>query len=157
LTKALQGELVVACPHCGTEFSWDDAEKRTYESQVLDTAAMYVRWITEDVVQEEMSKLEPGIRSAVLDILNPILSKCDGSVDAALVEKSIQDFAEYAFCPHCYSRVYKSSVMQGHDEAEEGDDAGEPSGDTRGDISSKAEEAAGGTSFWAGMTEIVTN
>ena len=88
----------------------DDADRHTFDQQVLEIANSYLRWFTDGIVREEMSKLKPEIRAAVLAILNPILSKCDGKIDTELVKKSLADVAEYAYCPHCYSRVFNSSI-----------------------------------------------
>ena len=132
LNKALEGATVVTCPHCGQEFVWDEAERYTFEQQVLDQANDYVRWFTDGIVREEMAKLKPEIREAVLAILSPILDKCDGKIDVDMVRKSVLDFSEYAYCPHCYSRVY-SSMLQGQDTPGAEKSGSEPSEDTHGE------------------------
>lgn len=147
LNKALQGAVVVTCPHCGQEFVWDEAERYTLESQVLDLANQYMRWLTEGIVREEMSKLKPEIRAAVLAILNPVLSKCEGKIDEELVRKSLADIAEYAYCPHCYSRVYNSSVIIGQETPAAKAKTAEPSGDTPGEGQEQGKKAAAGTFF----------
>ena len=147
LNKALEGAVVVTCPHCGQEFVWDDAEKRTFSQQVLETANNYLRWIAEDIVAEEMSKLAPEIREAVLAILQPVLSKCNGKIDVEMVEKSLTDIAEYAYCPHCYSRVYKSTIMQEQSASATTKSEDEPSGDTHAEGEEQKEKAAGSTFF----------
>ena len=147
LTKALEGAVVVTCPHCGQEFVWDDAEKHQYSEQVLAIANQYLRWYTDDIVYEEMSKLEPEIRAAVLSILTPILSKCDGKIDEGLVTKGVTDIAEFAYCPHCYSRVYNSSIMLEQSASETEKSKDEPSDDTRDEDEDKEEKAAGSTFF----------
>jgi hypothetical protein len=147
LNKALEGAVVVTCPHCGQEFVWDEAERHTFDQQVLDAANCYLRWLTEGIVREEMSKLKPEIRAAVLAILSPVLSKCEGKIDAELVQKSLADLAEYAYCPHCYSRVYSSSITLGQETSVAEKTEDEPSEDTRDEDEEQKEKAADGTFF----------
>lgn len=147
LTKALEGAVVVTCPHCGEQFVWDEAERHTLSQQVLDCAGNYLRWITEGIVREEMNKLKPEIRAAVLAILDPVLSKMDGKIDEVMIQKSLADLAEFAYCPNCYCRVYNSSVTLGQEApvAEKTED--EPSEDTRDEDEEQEEKAAAGTFF----------
>lgn len=147
LNKALEGAVVVTCPHCGQEFVWDEAERYTFEQQVLDTANYYLTWLANDTVREEMDKLEPQVREAVLAILQPVLSKCDGKIDEAMVKKSIEDLAEYAYCPHCYSRVYQSTIMQEKTNPVTEKTEDEPSGDTQTEGEETGQKAAGSTFF----------
>ena len=154
LNKALEGAVVVTCPHCGQEFVWDDAEKHTFEQQVLEVANRYLGWLRDDIVYEEMCKLEPEIRAAVVAILSPVLSKCDGKIDEAMVEKSLEDISEYAYCPHCYSRVYKSTIMLEQSASGEEKSLDEPSGDTRSEEEPLEEKAAGST-FFGGLNRAI--
>lgn len=106
LMKALEGGNMVTCPHCGTQFDFDDAEKTTFEQIVLGYASDYVRWIAEDTVAEQIRSLEPAIRADVLAIID--------SVTAAgqdITEKSVSDFAAYARCPHCWGKVYAAQNL----------------------------------------------
>ncbi len=155
LNKALEGAVIVTCPHCGQEFVWDDAERHTFSQQVLVTANMYLGWIAQDIVAEEMAKLAPEIREAVLSILSPVLSKCNGKIDVEMIEKSLTDIAEYAYCPHCYSRVYKSTIMleQSTSTTEKSED--EPSDDTRADGEGAKGEKAAGSTFFKGLNEVI--
>lgn len=147
LNKALEGAVVVTCPYCGEEFVWDEAERHTFDQQVLDAAGSYLSWLADGIVREEMNKLKPEIRAAVLAILSPVLSKCDGKIDAKLVQKSFTDLTEYAYCPHCYARVYSSSITLGQETpaAEKTED--EPSDDTRDEDEEQEKKAAAGTFF----------
>lgn len=147
LNKALEGAVVVTCPYCGEEFVWDEAERHTFDQQVLDAAGSYLSWLADGIVREEMNKLKPEIRAAVLAILSPVLSKCDGKIDAKLVQKSLTDLTEYAYCPHCYARVYSSSITLGQETpaAEKTED--EPSDDTRDEDEEQEKKAAAGTFF----------
>ena len=155
LTKALEGAVVVTCPYCGQEFVWDDAERHTLSQQVLDCANSYLRWITDGIVREEMSKLKPEIRAAVLAILNPVLSKMDGKIDEEIVTKSLEDLAEFAYCPNCYSRVYNSSIMleQSAPALEKTED--EPSDDTRDEEDEEQEEKAAKSTFFGGLNAVI--
>ena len=147
LNKALEGAVVVTCPYCGEEFVWDEAERHTFDQQVLDAAGSYLSWLADGIVREEMNKLKPEIRAAVLAILSPVLSKCDGKIDEQMVQKSLEDIAEYAYCPHCYARVYSSSITLGQETpaAEKTED--EPSDDTRDEDEEQEKKAAAGTFF----------
>jgi HK97 family phage prohead protease len=147
LNKALEGAVVVTCPYCGEEFVWDEAERHTFDQQVLDAAGSYLSWLADGIVRDEMNKLKPEIRAAVLAILSPVLSKCDGKIDAKLVQKSLTDLTEYAYCPHCYARVYSSSITLGQETpaAEKTED--EPSDDTRDEDEEQEKKAAAGTFF----------
>ncbi len=155
LNKALEGAVIVTCPHCGQEFVWDDAEKRTFTQQVLDCANMYLGWLREDIVAEEIAKLEPEVRAEVLAILQPILSKCDGKIDEDMVQKSITDLAEFAFCPHCYSRVYKSTIMQEQTAPATEKSEDEPSGDTRAEDEGEKGEKAAGSTFFGSLNAVI--
>lgn len=148
LNKALDGAVVVTCPHCGQEFVWDEAERHTLSQQVLDCANGYLRWMAEGIVREEMSKLKPEVRAAVLAILEPILDKMDGKIDEQMVRKSLENLIEYAYCPNCYCRVYNPSVALEKAAPATEKAVDEPSGDTRpGTEVDKEEKAAGGTFF----------
>ena len=147
LTKALEGAVVVTCPHCGEQFVWDEAERYTLSQQVLDCANSYLRWITDGIVREEMNKLKPEIRAAVLAILDPVLSKMDGKIDEVMIQKSLADLAEYALCPNCYCRVYNSNVTLGQETSVAEKTEDEPSDDTRDEDEEQEEKAADGTFF----------
>lgn len=106
LLKALDGGNMVVCPHCGETFDWDQADKKTFQQIVLDYAADVTRWVAQGIVSEQIHAMAPEIRAEVLDILNVArLNK------AELTEKSVSDYAEYAWCPHCWNRVYKTSLL----------------------------------------------
>ena len=104
-----------------------------------------------------MAKLAPEIREAVLSILSPVLSKCNGKIDVEMIEKSLTDIAEYAYCPHCYSRVYKSTIMleQSTSTTEKSED--EPSDDTRADGEGAKGEKAAGSTFFKGLNSAIEN
>ena len=102
-----------------------------------------------------MNKLQPEIRAAVLAILEPVLSKCDGKIDEQMVKKSIEDIAEYAYCPHCYCRVYNSSITleQSAPTTEKTED--EPSDDTRDEDEEEKEKKAAKSTFFGGLNAVI--
>ena len=157
LNKALEGAVVVTCPHCGQEFVWDEAERYTFEQQVLDTANYYLGWLRDGIVREEMNKLKPEIRAAVLAILEPVLSKCDGGINEEMVTKSLTDLAEYAYCPNCYCRVYNSSIMLEQSAPTDIKTEDEPSDDTRDEEEEEEEEKAAGSTFFGGLNAAFDN
>lgn len=101
LEKAFIKEAeLVQCPSCLNSFDYNSQEEYTYEQQVMDSARDYHRWITEGIVYEEMQKLEPEIREQVLNIL--------GTNKSLLEDLS----ASYVYCPKCYTRIYKASIIK---------------------------------------------
>lgn len=106
LFKALEGGNMVVCPHCGTQFDFDDAEKTTFQQIVLGYANDYVRWIADDVVYEQIHALEPSIRAEVLAIIDAVKA-----AKQEVTEKSVTDFATYARCPHCWGKVYAAQNL----------------------------------------------
>jgi hypothetical protein len=106
LLKSLEGANIVTCPCCGTQFDYDAQSEVTFSQQVIDIAAMYARWITDDIVEEEMDKLEPEIRAQVTALLDSVKGQ-----KTELTEKSITDVMQYVRCPHCYSRVYRAHAI----------------------------------------------
>lgn len=97
ISKALLGESIVQCHHCGLAFDYDTVPEETLEDQVLQSVGDYARWISEDVVCQEMQKLKPEIQERVLSIINQ--------------SKSLDDLASYVRCPKCYSRIYRSNIL----------------------------------------------
>lgn len=104
--KALEGDNMVVCPHCGHQFNYDEAEQHTFNQQVLELANRYTQWITEDIVYEQIRGLEPSIRAEVTAIIDACKSaKLD------ITEKNVTDFMKYARCPHCWGKVYASGNL----------------------------------------------
>ena len=95
--KALIGSNIVQCPQCGLAFDYGSVPEHTLESQVIDAVGDYSRWITEDVVYQEMEKIKPELQDRILEIINS--------------KKSVDDFASYVRCPKCYSRIYRSNTL----------------------------------------------
>ena len=91
----------------------------------------------------------------MLAILEPVLSKCDGGINEELVTKSLENLAEFAYCPNCYCRVYNSSIMleQTTPVAEKTED--EPSDDTRDEDEEDEEEKAAGRTFFGSLNAVI--
>lgn len=115
LLKSLNGGNVVTCPCCGSQFDYDEQEQHTFSQQVLDLANRYAGWMIEDAVYEEMMKLEPEVRSQVVELLtsagvigNSGITKEQRS---ELVSKSLANTSDYVRCPKCWSKVYKNNSL----------------------------------------------
>lgn len=158
LLKALNGSNIVTCPCCGHQFDYDAQQEVSYSQQVIDMAANYLRWMTEDVVREEMDKLEPEVREGVVAIIDSVKVE-----DGKLTEKALEDIMAYVRCPHCWSRVYKvrNLVVQ---QGEEGSTTKEePSDDTLGKKGGEEkptdakDKAADSTSFFSRLNDCFSN
>ncbi len=106
LLKSLNGGVIVTCPDCGHQFDYDEQQEYTFAQEVLELAAQYQRWITQDIVRDEMNKLKPEIREQVTAVLD-LVKACK----MEYTEKSVADVMAYVRCPHCWSRVYKSNKL----------------------------------------------
>lgn len=125
LLKSLNGGAVVSCPHCGYQFDYDAETEHTFAQQVLDYAADYQRWITQDIVREEMEKLTPEIRTQVISLIDSVKSE-----KKEFTQKGLQDLMNYVRCPHCWGKVYRSNaILQNTSENTTGKN--EPSVDTQ--------------------------
>lgn len=125
LLKSLNGGTVVTCPDCGYQFDYDEEPEHTFAQQVLELAAQYQRWITEDIVRQEMGKLKPEIQEQVVAVLDTLKAK-----KAGYTEKAITDMVAYVRCPHCWSRVYKTNSIL-IDTSSTATGSAEPSDDTQ--------------------------
>ena len=148
LLKSLNGGTVVSCPHCGYQFDYDGENEHTFAQQVLDYAADYQRWITQDIVREEMEKLTPEIRTQVISLIDSF--KSDGK---GITQKSLQDLMNYVRCPHCWGKVYRSNtILQNTSEdatgkTEPSDDTQEKNDGVNGGDEVKTKAACNGTFF----------
>lgn len=93
IEKALTGYDIVVCPHCGVAFDYNSVPEHTFEQQVIDSVGDYTRWMTEDIVAQEMAKLKPEIQEQVMGIISQ--------------NKSLEDLGSYVRCPKCYTRIYR--------------------------------------------------
>lgn len=93
-------------PHCGLSICYDAETEHTFAQQVLDCAADYQRWITQNIVREEMEKLTPEIRTQVITLIDSVKSSKND-----FTQKSLQDLMNYVRCPHCWGKVYRSNAI----------------------------------------------
>lgn len=97
IEKALLGGSIVQCPHCGLAFDYATVPEESLESQVLEAAGDYARWMADDIVRAEMQKLKPEIQERVLAIIDQ--------------NKSLDDISSFVRCPKCYARIYRSNAL----------------------------------------------
>ena len=97
IKKAIMGDNMVKCNHCGLVFDYDSVPEETLESQVIDAVGDHVRWMTDGIVSSEIQKLKPEIQERVLSIIES--------------KKSIDDFSSNVRCPKCYTRIYKANKL----------------------------------------------
>lgn len=101
IEKALLGDGIVQCSHCGLAFDYSTVPEESLESQVLEAAGDYARWMADDIVRAEMQKLKPEIQERVLAIIDQ--------------NKSLDDVSSFVRCPKCYARIYRSNTLLGDD------------------------------------------
>lgn len=105
ISKALIGDSIVQCPACGYSFDYSTQNEMTLEKRIVDLLGQYTGWLTENIVLQEVSKLEPDIRDKVVSIIDAI------NPPQGLTTKSIEDISSFVRCPHCYAKVYRSNVL----------------------------------------------
>lgn len=115
LLKSLNGGNIVTCPCCGEQFDYDEQEQHTFSQQVLELANQYARWMTEDAVYEQMSKLEPEIQAQVVEVLSAAgiigAANVTKEMRESITEKSLADIMNFVRCPKCWSKVYKNNSV----------------------------------------------
>lgn len=114
LLKSLMGDTIVTCPHCGYQFDYDAYPEQTFSQQVIESAAQYASWFTDDIVRQEMEKLKPEIRAGVAALLDTFKGE-----RGEFTEKSITDLMHFVRCPHCWARVYRANSILIDDAAAE--------------------------------------
>lgn len=157
LLKALNGGNIVTCPSCGYQFDYDSVPEHTFSQQVLEMAAQYQRWITEDIVREEINRLSPEIRNNVVSIIDAVKAEGKG-----FSEKSLQDVMAFVRCPHCWAKVYRTSSLIQNPASEDTSKSSEPSSDTqeKNDMGAQVSEevktkaAEEGTSFYGELNRM---
>ena len=77
-------------------FDYNSTEEKTVDSLMQSLIMDYSRWIIEDIVYDEMKKLEPDIRSQVLEMI-----QSTKGID-------LGDIYDHVRCPKCYSIVTKN-------------------------------------------------
>lgn len=146
IENALLGKSSLAtCPKCGHSFDYDTLAETSFSAQVLELAAQYQRWITEDIVSREMEKLRPEIQSQVLAVLDAVKG-------GEMSEKSLEDISSYVRCPHCWSRVYRTMISKvGNPSGEKSDEPAETT--QKGDKAEVEEKHT--TSLFADLNKII--
>lgn len=148
IENALTGKANLAtCPRCGHSFDYDMQNEITFSTQVLELAAQYQRWITDDIVRQEMEKLKPEIQQQVVALLDAFKAKGE-----ELGTKSLEDFATYVRCPHCWSKVYRSMISNVGGSTEEKSD--EPAESTQKGENQGVEEKHT-TSLFADLNKLL--
>ena len=158
LLKAINGGNVVTCPHCGHQFDYDSQKEVTFSQQVLESASMYSRWLTDRIVSQEIDKLEPEVRADVIALIDSV--KSEGQ---ELTEKSVQNFMAYVRCPACYGRVYRSNALLQDNRTNIFSGKSEPLNDTQDKTDGAQEDddvkkkAADSTSFFGPLNKVFSN
>jgi hypothetical protein len=102
LKKAVMGESIVTCTCCGLVFDYNSVSEQTIEHRIAESASRYAQWMIDDVVYDEIQKLEPEIVQSVLSIVMK---------QKSMKTKSIDDLLTYVHCPKCYSQVYRFNAI----------------------------------------------
>lgn len=139
LEKSLKNKEIklVQCPRCGMVFDYNSAEHVSYEHEVLDTIVRYRNWQMQDIVSQELAKLEPAMRDRVVEIIN--------STDIANKSEAEIMNLEYAYCPKCYSHVFPNEIVKKSSENKEI----EPSNDTQ------TQPAANDSTDWENLRDAL--
>lgn len=148
LLKSLSGGLIVTCPRCGRQFDYESLPEHTFSQEVMYAAANWLRWTTDEIVEQEMDKLRPEVQQGVVDIIDSMKGTTQD-----LTEKGIMEALAYVRCPHCWSRVYR------HDTTMMPEPAAEKSGEQpaeKADTEKSATEPAPSPSFWAQLNSAMT-
>lgn len=105
LLKSINGGRIVTCPDCGQVFDYDECEEHTFRDEVLDSARMYIGWLKDDTVREHIESMAGDIQVETIALLDSLKA-----LKQPVTEKSITDIMSFVRCPHCWARVYASSV-----------------------------------------------
>jgi predicted amidophosphoribosyltransferase len=153
LLKSLNGGAIVTCPCCGEQFDYESQPEHTFSSEVQDYAAQYLTWMAHDVVSDELSKLKPEVRDAVVAIIDAFKGE-----KATLTEKAITDLLNYVRCPHCWSRVYRNNALIVDAGAAADPDSEAEKNDTEGDkLTTKENVEIPSPSFWAQLNTAINH
>lgn len=102
LKKAVLGEAIVKCPHCGLIFDYNSVEEMSVEQRIAEVVSMHAGWLTDDIVHQEVQKLEPEIRARVMSLVTK---------QKTMQTKSIDDIMSYVHCPKCYCEVHRVNAV----------------------------------------------
>lgn len=97
IKKAIIGESIVKCPHCGLVFDYNSVPEETLQQQVIDAVNRYAGWLVDDIAHEEVQKLGDSIRAEVMGIIES--------------QKSLESITNHVRCPKCYSRVTMNEMV----------------------------------------------
>ena len=103
LKKAVLGENIVKCPYCGLVFDYNSVHEVSFEENIIESATRYAQWMIDDVVWEEVHKLEPEVAQPVMSIIQK---------QKTMKTKSIEDLVRYVYCPKCYNQVHRVDVVE---------------------------------------------
>lgn len=97
IRKAIVGEMIVQCPCCGLVFDYNSMPEETLQQRVVDAVNCYAGWLIDDIVYQEVQKLEDAIRSEVMGIVQS--------------KKSLDSIMNHVRCPKCYSVVSRDNMV----------------------------------------------
>ena len=98
ISKALAGDSQIVECSCGLKFDYHSVNEHTLQDEVKNLYSRYVNWMVQDIVHEEVQKIEPELRTQIQDIINS--------------KKSIDAFENYVYCPKCYKKHFKSEIIE---------------------------------------------
>ncbi|MBF0651285.1 HK97 family phage prohead protease [Dysgonomonas sp. GY75] len=109
LQKAINKEaLMVECPCCKAILNYNDYDEHSIQQQSIESAINHARWITENVVAERMTALEPAIREEVSYLLS----------QKSLNINDLSSFS-YIYCPKCWTKITKSAIIEPSDDTQQ--------------------------------------
>lgn len=98
IEKALKGDaLLVTCPDCGLVFDWNTVVHRSLEEELKRQYLNELRYMAEDATYQAAREQHNEITSEVRQLIG--------------LQKSLSDISEYVMCPKCYTRIYKSEII----------------------------------------------
>lgn len=97
IEKALNKTAELVTCDCGFSFDYNTLPEHTLEKEIEDTYRMYLRWMIDDIVNQEVGKLEPEMRQQIQAMIS--------------THKSLSNMHAWVECPKCGRRVYKSDII----------------------------------------------
>lgn len=98
IEKAMSGTgRMVAC-ECGLRFDYDSVPEQTLDKSILEVARNIINWRAQNIVEQELLKLEPDIRDEVSGLLNK--------------QHDLSNLTSFVHCPKCGHRIYKSDIIE---------------------------------------------
>lgn len=102
LENMVKGKEMTTCRGCGFVFDASTTEKYNIEDGIANAYNRMVSDVAYNIVWEEVRRLEPQIRTDVLNIVNSI-----GKNDSLL------DYS-YVICPRCGEKIYMKNNVSKH-------------------------------------------